>query len=162
MRMPRKKVPLGFELKMKIGIMFFLLAFFVASIFWKGFSSKENAGEIRTETEKTGDENLIWNLDEFAVPMLGGDAQLLNRQLGKFAEGTGKEISSAEIFYVLVNESDSEKVDFYVKIFPTNDIVKLTFDYNDSSVSADFCPYTEEEIKNEIWNEAAPAIRDVQ
>ena len=63
---------------------------------------------------------------------------------------------------MLVNESDSEKVDFYVKIFPTNDIVKLTFDYNDSSVSADFCPYTEEEIKNEIWNEAAPAIRDVQ
>ena len=86
MRMPRKKVPLGFELKMKIGIMFFLLVFFVASIFWKGFSSKENAGEIRTETEKTGDENLIWNLDEFAVPMLGEDARLLNRQLGKFAE----------------------------------------------------------------------------
>lgn len=162
MKMPRRKEALSVELKMKLVLMFFLMVVLAINIFWKAFSNKESSGIDETEMETLVEEKLIQNLDEFAVPMLEDDAELLNRQLEKFAEGTGKEISSAEIFYVLVNESDSEKVDFYVKIFPANDIVKLTFDYNDSSVDAESCLYTEEEIKNEIWKEEAPAIRDLQ
>lgn len=162
MKMPRRKETLSVELKIKLAIMFFLAVVLVINIFWKAFSNKESSGMVETEMETLPEEELIQNLAEFAVPVLEENAELLNRQLEKFAEGTGKEISSAEIFYVLVNESDAEKVDFYVKVFPANEIVKLTFDYNDGSVDAESCLYTEEEIKNEIWNGEAPAIRDVQ
>ena len=164
MKMPRKKDRLSTEMKAKIVLMMVLCIILVGSIIWKATKPKENQYNpyIETESESLEENFLIFNLDEFATPLLENDAQLLEKRLKKYVEGMGKEISSAEIIYVAVADSEEDSMDFYLKLAPGNEIVKLTYVYKDSSVIASACEYTEEEIKNEIWNEGAPAIRDMQ
>ena len=165
MKMPKKRERLSTELKTKIVLMIILCIVLAGSIIWKAVKPRENQynSYVESESESLEEGNfLISNLEEFAKPLLENDACLLSDRLKKYVDGTGKEISSSEIFYVAVADAEEESLDFYLKLFPGNEIVKLTYVYKDASVIASACEYTEEEIKNEIWNEGAPAIRDMQ
>lgn len=165
MKMLKKKEDISTNLKAKLVLMFILLLILFASIIWKAVSAKTSETFLETETEETKEtetEILISNLDEFATPLLEGDAILLEERLEMYVLGMGKEISGAEIFYVVVCQSENNAMDFYVKLFPDEQIVKLQFQHDNGEVVAEACEYTEEEIRNEIWNEGAPAIRDMQ
>lgn len=169
MKMPRKKESLSTELKVKLVLVVLLTLCLFVCIVWKVLERKENSEDMygsamSTENISGADtKNLITNLDEFAEPLLENDAALLEERMKKFAEGMGKEISSAEIFYVaLPEETESMCVDFYLKLSPDGEIMKLSYDYDSNSVVAETCLYTEEEVRAEIWNEGVPTIRDMQ
>jgi len=164
MRMPKRRENLSTKLTVKIGLVILLFLMFVADIIWKAYEISERETVLGTEEKNvvSEKENLILNLEEFATPLLEDDAFLLNERLEKYVEGMGRNVSSAEIFYVILSEKENDCFDFYVKLLPGDEIVKLTFDYKDSSVVAGACEYTEEEIRNEIWNGGAPPIRDLQ
>jgi len=104
MRMPKRRENLSTKLTVKIGLVILLFLMFVADIIWKAYEISERETVLGTEEKNvvSEKENLILNLEEFATPLLEDDAFLLNERLEKYVEGMGRNVSSAEIFYVIL------------------------------------------------------------
>ena len=104
----------------------------------------------------------IANLDEYAAPVMGRDAALLEESLASYAASSGVTAAGGVIIHVMVPEDSPDSVAFFVRLDDAADtIAMLTWDAERRTVAAAGCSYTEEEIRNEAWAGGGPAERDI-
>lgn len=127
-------------------------------------ASEESINEISTEDNvpNFGTSNTIVNLDEYATPLLGNDAKLLENCLVEYFLKNGFEKTTTSIFHVMIPEANAEHLYFFCESVDGQQIVRLTFDCATRNVFAEECDYTKEEIIDEIWEGFYPDDRDIQ
>ncbi len=103
----------------------------------------------------------ITNLDEYAVAVLGSRAGLLEERLSSWIKEAGLSADEGTILHVMVPEDDPTSVAYFVRLDDAGTIVILTWHPAERVVTASSCSYTEEEIRNEVWEGGGPAERDI-
>lgn len=141
----------------KLIILICLFLFFILDIIYVSFS--RNKRMIVQEESKTETEVRITNLEEYAAPSLGEDADRLEQALNIYCRQNQPDVSYAEIFYVAIPE-EKEQIIFFTKLYPDEKIVELAFDFETDKVLVSDCAYTEEEVWDEAWMGSIPAVRD--
>lgn len=102
----------------------------------------------------------ITNLDVYATAIMGSDADLLEDQLSSYAASAGILSAGGNIIHVAVPEDEPDSVAFFVRL-DDGTIATLTWHPSDRTVTAAACSYTEEEIREEVWQGGGPAERDI-
>ena len=102
----------------------------------------------------------IANLDVYATAIMGSDAGLLEEQLSAYAASAGIRSAGGNIIHVAVPEDEPDSVAFFVRM-DDGTIATLTWHPSDRTVTAAACSYTEEEIREEVWQGGGPAERDI-
>ncbi len=169
----QKRYPKG--IWKKIAVMIFLLAVFAADLIYVSFYrdagtadnpvNTESSGEKDTGKKAPGDSKgndgiMISNLERYAGPLLGGEAGCLDTVLKDFCAEENKSDTGAEIFYVMIPEENENRLYFFVKLHPSEEIVRLIYDHETVAAACQYCEYTEEEIVNETWLGNGPFNRD--
>lgn len=104
----------------------------------------------------------ITNLEEYATELMGENTDLLEERLEEWIEENQLSAAKGTIFYVMVPQSNPQSINFYIRIQDKRrSLVLLTYHPRENVVTASICSYTEEEIKNEVWEDNGPAQRDV-
>lgn len=120
---------------------------------------QEPAEESKAETKEAVH---ITNLEEYAAELMGENTDLLEERLQEWIEENQLSAKKGTIFYVMVPQSNPQSINFYIRIQDKRrSRVLLTYHPRENVVTASICSYTEEEIKNEVWEDNGPAQRDV-
>lgn len=123
---------------------------------------KEEQEPEEASTEKTKETVHITNLEEYAAELMGENTDLLEERLQEWIEENQLSAKKGTIFYVMVPQSNPQSINFYIRIQDKRrSRVLLTYHPRENVVTASICSYTEEEIKNEVWEDNGPAQRDV-
>lgn len=123
----------------------------------------EEETDIKTEAEIPEKQGAyITNLDEFATEVMGKNTYLLQESFSKWIEEKKINAVSGHIFHVMIPESDPQSINYYIRIEDEKgSLVMLAYHPRENVVTASICKYTEEEIKNEVWEDNGPQQRDV-
>lgn len=104
----------------------------------------------------------IANLDEYAAAVMGSRAGLLEERLSSWIKESGLSADGGTILHVMVPENDPSGIAYFIRLDnAAGTIVTLTWHPAESVVTASNCSYTEEEIRNEVWEGRGPAERDI-
>lgn len=104
----------------------------------------------------------ITNLEE-ALCVMDKNIVLLEERLNDWAAEKNVKGSSAEIFHVMVPQSDPQSIQFYLKLDDKKQsLVMLAYHPRENVVTASSCQYSEEEIIQEVWEDNGPDIRDAK
>lgn len=123
---------------------------------------KEEQEPEEASTEKTKETVHIINLEKYAAELMGENTDLLEERLQEWIEENQLSAKKGTIFYVMVPQSNPQSINFYIRIQDKRrSRVLLTYHPRENVVTASICSYTEEEIKNEVWEDNGPAQRDV-
>lgn len=123
---------------------------------------KEEQEPEEASTEKTKETVHITNLEKYAAELMGENTDLLEERLQEWIEENQLSAKKGTIFYVMVPQSNPQSINFYIRIQDKRrSRVLLTYHPRENVVTASICSYTEEEIKNEVWEDNGPAQRDV-
>lgn len=124
---------------------------------------KENINLENTDQEKSDTDICIVNLEEFAEALMGENTYLLTERLAGWVEENQLNAKEGTIFHVMVPESDPQSINFYIRLSDKrSSLVMLSYHPRENIVTASICNYTEDEIKNEVWEaDNGPAQRDV-
>ncbi len=125
---------------------------------------REDVPKFGTQEEEQSEkqEIEITNLDEYATRIMGENTSLLNKRLTEWAEEYQLDVSTGNIIHVMVPKSDPQSINFYIRLSDERgSLVLLAYHPRENVVTASRCDYTEEEIINEVWENNAPAVRDV-
>lgn len=125
-------------------------------------SDQKESDQKESDQEKSGTVCIV-NLDEFAETLMGENKYLLTERLGEWIKENQLNTQEGTIFHVMVPESDPQSINFYLRLSDKRgSLVMLSYHPRENIVTASICNYTEEEIKNEIWEaDNGPAERDV-
>lgn len=128
-------------------------------------TGQKNAGAQSTKADQKGSgiDVCIVNLDEFAETVMGENTYLLTERLEGWIEENQLNAKKGTIFHVMVPESDPQSINFYLRLSDKRgSLVMLSYHPRENIVTASICNYTEEEIKDEVWEaDNGPAERDV-
>lgn len=160
------------KLIFKVILLLFLVIIFILDIIYVAFfrnktlieENQNNVVAFQTIEEGVpnfGTEVSISNLETYATPLLNEDAKLLEEILSEYFIKKNISVSSAEIFHVMIPQGTENEIYFFCKTSDANEIVQLIFYRDTKEVAAKGTQYTEDEIKNEVWEDNEPLIQDM-
>ena len=128
---------------------------------------EENVPESGTQMSEenvpeSGTVKIISNLEEYAAPILQGKETELEKGLCQFLIDQNRELTTAEIFYLMIPEENPESVKFFLKLSESGELIEMLFDRTSGTVDTSICEYTEEEIFAEVWEGEQPECRDIE
>ena len=154
------------KLKWKIVLLVLLcIAFFTNLIVIAVQKHDVRKERERSEVEdgnvpESGTQNLISNLEEYAVPVMGEQTNLLTDAFFSFLKKEHVKEQETEIIHVMIPEDEPEKVLFFFHLKENNSFLELAFDRKKEKVSVKECRYTKEEILAEVWEGIEPESKD--
>lgn len=122
-------------------------------------SGTQMSGE---DVPESGTLNIISNLEEYAAPILQGKETELEKGLCQFLIDQNRELTTAEIFYLMIPEDNPDSVKFFLKLSGSGERIEMLFSRTSGTVDTNFCEYTEEEVFAEIWEGDQPECRDIE
>ena len=100
---------------------------------------------------------------EKALPIMDKNIGLLEERLNEWAAEMNLKASTAEIFHVMVPQSDPQSIQFYIRLDDKKQTkAMLAYHPRENVVTASSCQYSEAEILGEVWEDNGPDIRDAK